>query len=392
MIFYKEKENMKKVMKMFVGLIAVVLFTACNNGADGEVNNIPTANAGIDVLVEVNTPVTVTGTASDSDGTIVDVEWKEGTTVLSTTLSFDYIPTTVGTHILTLTVMDDEGATASDEVNIKATPTPNQSPTANAGVDKTVTVNESVNINGTANDPDGMIVDVEWTENGNTIATTLLFSYTPTTTGEHSLTLTVMDDDGATASDSMTVTANATPNQRPTANAGVDKTVTVNESVDINGTANDPDGMIVDVDWSENGNTIATTLSFSYTPTTTGEHNLTLTVMDDDGATASDSMTVTANAAAVSNPTISMADQTVDDNGGALATDLPAPTVTDVQAGAVYSIVTGTTGLTINSSTGVMTYDNDINPSQSFSITIKVTNPDGGNASTTFTLNVNDNA
>ena len=251
MIFYKEKENMKKVMKMFVGLIAVVLFTACNNGADGEVNNIPTANAGIDVLVEVNTPVTVTGTASDSDGTIVDVEWKEGTTVLSTTLSFDYIPTTVGTHILTLTVMDDEGATASDEVNIKATPTPNQSPTANAGVDKTVTVNESVNINGTANDPDGMIVDVDWSENGNTIATTLSFSYTPTTTGEHNLTLTVMDDDGATASDSMIVTANAAPvNQPPEwTQASYDTGLTITDAnddpkviLDLASRCSDPEG------------------------------------------------------------------------------------------------------------------------------------------------------
>jgi len=89
---------------------------------------------------------------------------------------------------------------------------------------------------------------------------------------------------------------------------------------------------------------------------------------------------------------ISLADQSVNDNGGGLATNLPAPTVNNVDAGAVYSIVTGTTGLTINSSTGVMTYDNDVNGNQNFSITIKVTNPDGGNSSTTFTLTVLDNA
>ena len=94
---------------------------------------------------------------------------------------------------------------------------------------------------------------------------------------------------------------------------------------------------------------------------------------------------------AISSPTISLADQTVDDNGGGQATDLPAPTVSDVQSGAVYSIVNNTvTGLTINSSTGVMTYDNDINGSNSFNVTIKVTNPDGGSDTATFTLNVND--
>ena len=94
---------------------------------------------------------------------------------------------------------------------------------------------------------------------------------------------------------------------------------------------------------------------------------------------------------AISSPTISMADQTVNDNGGGLATDLPAPTVTGVTAGAVYSIVTGTTGLTINSSTGVMTYNNDLFANTNFSITIKVTNTDGGTNSTTFTLTVLDN-
>ncbi len=98
------------------------------------------------------------------------------------------------------------------------------------------------------------------------------------------------------------------------------------------------------------------------------------------------------NTPAVSSPTISLANQSVNDNGGGLATNLPAPSVTNVKTGAVYSIVTGTTGLTINSSTGVMTYNTDLNSTTNFNITIKVTNPDGGNSSTTFTLTVVNNA
>nr|WP_321266152.1 cadherin repeat domain-containing protein [uncultured Sulfurimonas sp.] len=99
------------------------------------------------------------------------------------------------------------------------------------------------------------------------------------------------------------------------------------------------------------------------------------------------------NTPAISTPTISLADQTVNDNGGGLATDLPAPTVSGVNAGAVYSITTGVAGLTINASTGVMTYDKnlDSNTNESHSITIKVTNTDGGTSSTTFTLNIVDN-
>lgn len=96
---------------------------------------------------------------------------------------------------------------------------------------------------------------------------------------------------------------------------------------------------------------------------------------------------------AISSPTISMADQSVNDNGGAVPTDLPAPSVSGVTAGAVYSIVGDTTSgkLTINSSTGVMTWNGDVGTNTDYSITIKVTNTDGGNSSTTFTLTVVDN-
>ena len=96
---------------------------------------------------------------------------------------------------------------------------------------------------------------------------------------------------------------------------------------------------------------------------------------------------------AISSPTISLANQTVNDNGGGLATNLPAPTVTGVTAGAVYSIVSDPTGgkLTINASTGVATWSGNLTSPGTYSITIKVTNTDGGTSSTTFTLTVLNN-
>jgi len=81
-------------------------------------NKLPIANAGVDMSVTVNERVTITGSASDSDGTISTIEWKKGNEVLATTLSFEYIATEVGTDTLTLTVTDDDGATASDSVDI----------------------------------------------------------------------------------------------------------------------------------------------------------------------------------------------------------------------------------------------------------------------------------
>ena len=95
---------------------------------------------------------------------------------------------------------------------------------------------------------------------------------------------------------------------------------------------------------------------------------------------------------AASTPTISMDDQTVNDNGGGLATDLPAPTVTNVEPGATYSIVTPVDGLTIDPNTGVMTYDYNIDANTDYSVTIEVlNNSDGSNDTTTFTLHVINN-
>ncbi len=97
---------------------------------------------------------------------------------------------------------------------------------------------------------------------------------------------------------------------------------------------------------------------------------------------------------AISTPTISLANQSVNDNGGAVPTDLPAPSVTGVTSGAVYSIVADPTGgkLTINASTGVATWSGDLLNSATYSITIKITNTDGGTSSITFTLTILDNA
>ena len=80
-------------------------------------NQAPTANAGADQNVMEDESVTLRASASsDSDGTIVSYEWKEGDSVLSTASSFIKADFTVGTHTITLTVTDDNGATATDTV------------------------------------------------------------------------------------------------------------------------------------------------------------------------------------------------------------------------------------------------------------------------------------
>jgi len=58
------------------------------------------------------------GQSSDSDGSIVRYEWKEGSTVLSTAVSFAEDNLSTGTHTITLTVTDDDNATDSVSVSV----------------------------------------------------------------------------------------------------------------------------------------------------------------------------------------------------------------------------------------------------------------------------------
>lgn len=173
-------------------------------------NATPQANAGVDKTTEVNKSITITGTSSsDSDGYIVQYEWKKGDTIIGTKHTISYLSTVIGTDILTLTVTDDDGAQNSDSMIvtvIEEIVVPNKAPIANAGVNKSTEVNKAVTVTGTGSDSDGNIVQYEWKKGNTVIGNTATITYTPTMAGTDTLTLTVTDDDGAQDSDSMTVT------------------------------------------------------------------------------------------------------------------------------------------------------------------------------------------
>ena len=175
------------------------------------INIRPIANAGSDKNVEVNNTIIITGSGTDTDGTIVSYAWKKGSTVLAATASFDYTPTATGIDTLTLTITDDDGATATDSMAVTVTPPLNTPPTADAGSDKNVEVNNTITITGSGTDTDGTIVSYAWKKGSTVLAATASLDYTPTAMGTDTLTLTVADDDGATATDNMAVTVTATP-------------------------------------------------------------------------------------------------------------------------------------------------------------------------------------
>ena len=114
-----------KAKILYSSLLAIALLSGCGGDSSNDdkkteevTNKAPMANAGADKTITVDETITITGTANDSDGTVVSYEWKKGNSVLSESLSFDYTPTTVGTDTLTLSVMDDGGLIGTDEMKL----------------------------------------------------------------------------------------------------------------------------------------------------------------------------------------------------------------------------------------------------------------------------------
>ena len=111
-------------------------------------DTVPVARAGADQNVYDTEDVTLDGSASSDDGSIVSYEWKEGSTLLSSSDIFVKSDFSVGTHTVTLTVEDDIGQTHTDTVDIVVSI--NVAPVANAGVDTSVEVTKSISLNGSA--------------------------------------------------------------------------------------------------------------------------------------------------------------------------------------------------------------------------------------------------
>jgi len=291
----------------------------------GPANQPPAADAGPDQTVDIDAQVTLSGQASDSDGSITNVFWELVTTGTSVTLtgantlfaSFAAPAVTADTTLtFRLTVTDDIGASTSDEVNVLVrAPAVNLPPTADAGTDQSVTAGDPVSLFGQASDSDGSIASVLWelVTTGTSVtltgADTLSASFTaPAVDVDTSLTFrfTATDNDGAPTSDLTTVLVIAPiVNQPPAVDAGPDRTVIEGAQVTLSGYASDNDGSITGVSWEVVAGApsvvlvAADTLSASFTaPSVVADTTLIcrLTVTDDQGATGTDEVAIAVQA------------------------------------------------------------------------------------------------
>jgi hypothetical protein len=119
------KFDPRTIATIFFSLCLALLITACGGGGSSNssstatTNKTPTVNAGWDRKAQINVPIIIWGSASDSDGIISNYEWTKGGEVLGTTEELSYTPTKLGIDTLTLKVVDDDGLSASDSLNLE---------------------------------------------------------------------------------------------------------------------------------------------------------------------------------------------------------------------------------------------------------------------------------
>lgn len=210
-------------------------------------NIVPVVNAGINQVITAPVDsVILTAVASDADGSIATYTWSKILGPSGSGISTPGATSTkvtglvVGTHVFRVSVSDNVGATASDEVIVTVNSLiTNTVPVANAGSDQSILSPASVvTLSGSGTDGDGTITSYAWSKisgpSGAGIASPLNASTNVTglIIGNYVFRLSVTDNAGAVATDDVSVVVLSPITVLP--NAGKDK-ISYGSSVTVNG-------------------------------------------------------------------------------------------------------------------------------------------------------------
>lgn len=292
-------------------------------------NQAPHVDAGPDTAVILPlSSLFLTGNVFDTDGSVSSVKWSqvsgpEGIIMIGdSTLSLKLKNLKYGNYVFRLTVTDDMGGIAEDDIAVTVTSSVNVLPIANAGPDQIV-FGTTTTLDGSKSvDPDGSINSYQWSVTSGVWGWKWALSFnTPTAEitevnglkpGTYIFKLTVTDNEGAIVTDKVIVTVSTIIplNVLPVAQAGPDQELTLPGSISLDGSASaDTDGSIAHYSWIKVSGPSASILSSSTSTTTVsgfseGTYVFRLTVTDDQGATAYDDITVTVHPEPVKTPEI----------------------------------------------------------------------------------------
>ena len=394
---------------LLIGTHTIVLTVTDNEGATGvdelELvvnNNLPLAVAtatldggailGDSIIAGEQISFSGSG-SSDVEGALsyswLDSHNDELGVELNTAEAFDTSELSVGTHAVTLTVTDENAAAVSADI-INFAVLENQPPVAvakvNNGDGAEVFFADVVTLDASESSDDaGHIVSYAWsgTHPDNVEPTDYgsgeSIEVTDFMQGVHTITLTVSDNLGQTASAEVSVEVK---NNLPVADAGVDRFVAPDDSVSLDGSGStDIEGTeLLTYSWDEGAVNHGTEASVTLpADLAIGAHTITLTVTDGDGATDSDEVTITVAANQV--PVANAGDDQAVVDGSAVNFDGSGSADAD---GTIVSYIWATEDDTVIATTA--TFSKSDFTVGSHTITLTVTDDDGETGSDEVTI------
>jgi len=279
----------------------------------GELNILPTADAGGPYYANVGNAITFDGSEStDSDGTIEGYRWdftNDGTYdtdwLTSATTTHSYL--LEGAYMVTLQVKDDENGYDTDTTSVTISLEGGAIPTAEANGPYSGYVNYPVIFSsyGSSGGTDGMIVSWYWTFGDGTVSSQQNPGHIYTAAGSFTVSLKVTNNYGQTNTDTTAASITAlTLNQNPpVANAGGPYLGVTGTPITFDGSGStDSDGTIITYNWNFGDGSTGTGISATHSYTSVGNYTVMLTVTDNESLTHSDTTLVRINASGA--PTI----------------------------------------------------------------------------------------
>ncbi|WP_018479282.1 DUF4082 domain-containing protein [Pontibacter roseus] len=271
--------------------------------------------------------ISLSATASDSDGSVTKVEFYNGDAKLGEDLTspytFNWSNVAAGTYQLTARATDNSGVvTTSAAVSVTVNPPANQAPAvaiSSPANNATFTAPASISISANASDADGTVSKVEFyngsTKLGEDLSSPYSYNWSNVAAGSYQLSAKAIDNNAAvTTSAAVTVTVTGAVNTPPTVtiiSPANNAAFTAPATIAINVNASDTESGVALVEFyngtTKLGEDATSPYTYTWNSVAAGSYALTARATDNAGASATSAViNVSVNAPANQPPVVSL--------------------------------------------------------------------------------------